>query len=350
MSAPRVRADYDAIARIATQFEHEAAAVRLTLQGLRRLKQVLQAGDWIGEGARAFYAEMDSQVLPGLERLAGSLEAAAHTMRQIGQLVHQLEETTARILGRIGHSRPVVLEGIVAGVAAGAAAVGARRGCRRSRWSRQRRPGSAGAAGRLTDAQIDDLRQRYDGNSYDAAVANERRAQLVTPPVSNGAAQRDARLYDVVLNQFGVESNPRYTPDATHTYCNIYAWDATRAMNAEIPHWVDESGNPTAPGHGHELNVNSTVGWMRDHGGDHGWRAITAAEAQTAANGGHPAVVLWQNPGGHGHIAMVRPGTYSAANGPEIAQAGRNNLNRTTVRGTFGQNWGTMPLLYYTHD
>jgi hypothetical protein len=63
------------------------------------------------------------------------------------------------------------------------------------------------------------------------------------------------------------------------------------------------------------------------------------------ANAGHPATVVWKNPGGIGHVAMVRPGELTS-NGPAIAQAGSTNTNSTHVRNTFGNR----PVEYWVHD
>jgi hypothetical protein len=58
----------------------------------------MQAGDWIGEGATKFYGEMNSSVLPTLNRLVNALEAANRTTAQIQQLMKTAEEEAARVL------------------------------------------------------------------------------------------------------------------------------------------------------------------------------------------------------------------------------------------------------------
>jgi hypothetical protein len=144
-----------------------------------------------------------------------------------------------------------------------------------------------------------------------------------------------------------VERNPRYRRDA-NTYCNIFVSDATRAMGAEVPHWVMPDGSPAAPGTkgAHELDANATVNWLDKHGAEYGWRPATAQEAQAVANDGHPAVVVMEKPGAIGHVAMVRPGDYSEANGPATANVGAHNLSRDTVQHGFG----TKQVQYFVHD
>jgi uncharacterized protein YukE len=58
----------------------------------------LQNGDWIGQGARAFFREMDSEVLPAVQRLQAALETAARTTGEINRIMQQAEEQAARLL------------------------------------------------------------------------------------------------------------------------------------------------------------------------------------------------------------------------------------------------------------
>jgi hypothetical protein len=156
-------------------------------------------------------------------------------------------------------------------------------------------------------------------------------------------------MYSQLINQFAVGDNPRFLAGAGKTYCNIFVWDVTRAMGAEIPHWIDAAGSIAAPGapDSFEININAGVTWMKNHGvSGHGWESATPEQAQAAANQGKIAVVMWKNEtGGHGHTAIVRPGTLDS-NGPATAQAGRHNFNLGHVRLGFG---GNGPLKFYVH-
>jgi peptidoglycan hydrolase-like protein with peptidoglycan-binding domain len=186
---------------------------------------------------------------------------------------------------------------------------------------------------------------RYDGSKPAPGTTNTQAWIPVDAPVRGNPSNRNAQSYNEVLNQFAVGNNPRYTPRGGNTYCNIFVWDATRAMGAEIPHWVDKSGNATGVGKGRELNANATVDWLHQHGARHGYRKVSAAEAQRLANQGHPAVAVWKNPGGIGHVAMVRPGEMTSR-GPAIAQAGSRNFNRGHVQDGFGNR----PVEYWVND
>ncbi|MBG0785450.1 MAG: WXG100 family type VII secretion target [Anaerolineaceae bacterium] len=173
----------------------------------------------------------------------------------------------------------------------------------------------------------------------------------IDPPLTNGEGNRNPEIYDDVLNQFAVEENSRYRKNQqgkNETYCNIFVWDATKAMGAEIPHWVDSKGNPVPQGTGRELSANGTINWLETHGSENGWKVLTAEQAQAMANEGHPVVASWENPNSSkpGHVAMVRPGEYSQESGPALAQAGWNNDNNTTVSEAFGDR----EVVYYYHE
>ncbi|MBL8954131.1 MAG: hypothetical protein JNK82_25365 [Myxococcaceae bacterium] len=161
-------------------------------------------------------------------------------------------------------------------------------------------------------------------------------ASLIDAPLTSTSADRSAEEYDAVIDQFAVETNPRYAQRNGNTYCNIFASDVTRAMGAEIPHWVDASGKPVGQGMGTELDANATNAWLNQHGSEYGWRQVSAEEAQAMANEGHPVVASWANWGGIGHIGVVRPGDMQ--NGPALAQAGAQNVNDAHVYDIFPRN------------
>ena len=188
----------------------------------------------------------------------------------------------------------------------------------------------------------------YDGTHPAPGTTNPAAWNPTYPPLTNGPADRSASTYTQVINQFAVGNNPRYAvghQGRGESYCNIFLWDVTSAMGAEIPHYVNGSGDRVHRGEGYELDANGTVDWLHRRGGDYGWHLASAQEAQQTANSGHPAVAVWKNPGGTGHVAVVRPGQIDA-NGPEIAQAGATNTNDTHVRNTFGNR----PVEYWIHD
>jgi hypothetical protein len=220
---------------------------------------------------------------------------------------------------------------------------------------------------------------KYDGKSYadgtNTYEIDKSSSHPVNPPVTNSPGNRDPNLYSSAINQFGVETNPRYTPRNNNTYCNIFVWDVTTAMDAEIPHWVDvKTREPLDVSKYYELtrqgiifdelNANEVVDWIDGSGANYGWHAVTAEEAQNLANRGNPAVAVWKNPnagvpesqwkypkaGTAGHVAMIRPGEYSLTQGPAIAQAGGDNTNSGRVSTNFYYGWKNDEVIYYVHD
>ena len=91
MPAPRVRTDHTQLNQISQTFQREADQTKQMIQSIRRSMDVLQGGDWIGKGATAFYQEMQSSVMPSLQRLASALDAASKATRTIGQVMKQAE-------------------------------------------------------------------------------------------------------------------------------------------------------------------------------------------------------------------------------------------------------------------
>lgn len=150
-----------------------------------------------------------------------------------------------------------------------------------------------------------------------------------SPSVVNNVGNRSAAAYKSVIEQFNVETNSRYTPYKNgSTYCNIYVWDVTTAMGAQIPHRVDSQGNiaTSSTSNVKYMTANRMYDWLGgEKGKEYGWKEVTAEEAQKYANMGCPAVAAWKNPKGHGHIQMVVPskdGQYNSSKGVAISQAG----------------------------
>ena len=90
-----VRADYDQLKEISGTFNNEAEASQNTNQRLKALIEQLKGGDWIGQGARAFYKEMDSEVMPAMGKLQKAMAEASRITAQIAQLMKQAEEETS---------------------------------------------------------------------------------------------------------------------------------------------------------------------------------------------------------------------------------------------------------------
>src|SRR5713226_6388156 len=98
MPGPKVRADYDALKNVAQGFSKHAEATAQTLKSLKSQMDTLHGGDWIGQGATAFYAEMNDQVLPTLQRLHLAMQTSADITQKISQAMQAAEAEAAKVL------------------------------------------------------------------------------------------------------------------------------------------------------------------------------------------------------------------------------------------------------------
>lgn len=179
----------------------------------------------------------------------------------------------------------------------------------------------------------------------------------VSPGITGDSSIRTPERYACVINQFGVETNPRYAVNQKgrgDTYCNIFVWDVTSAMNAEIPHYYNaKTGEPMKRGdeNASEMNANAMFDWLKEHGGEYGWREVTAGEAQNLANSGRPVVTALKRPGAHGHVQVVRPskdGAFNGEKGVTVAQAGSNLTNCSYISDLLGSS-SLSKVSYFAH-
>src|SRR3990172_7685780 len=121
-----IRADYDQMPDISKRFEREAVNVKRSIDSLNRTIEVLKGGDWFGEGANAFYREMESQVMPSMQELQKTLEMGSGVMKAIERLLHEAEQAIgglfSAMLGSLDASITIEIGGL--GAAVGAAVAG----------------------------------------------------------------------------------------------------------------------------------------------------------------------------------------------------------------------------------
>ena len=96
MSAPTVRSDYDQLNNVAQNFNSQAEALNGMIQNLKSCVDTLQGGDWIGQGAQAFYQEWGDQDLPTLQRLQNAMSEAGRITQQISQLMKEAEDNASK--------------------------------------------------------------------------------------------------------------------------------------------------------------------------------------------------------------------------------------------------------------
>lgn len=199
----------------------------------------------------------------------------------------------------------------------------------------------------------------YGGTTLSSgAVVPVSASTPTTPAVTSSLQNRSASRYREVIEQFQVASAGRYQVNKrgnNDTYCNIFLWDVTSAMNAEIPHYTDwDTGVPLSyesVDTAKHMNANRISDWLNKQGPKYGWYEVTPEQAQALANEGRPAVTVWKNPtGGHGHVQVVSPsadGQYNAARGVAIAQAGRNLTDYTYITNVYGSR--LKDVQYFAH-
>jgi WXG100 family type VII secretion target len=87
------RVDYEAIKKFQSSFRGQETSVQQTTQKLSRVVEQLRGGDWIGEGANAFFQEWDGEVLPAMKRLQKAMSEGDRVSKEIERL--QLEAETS---------------------------------------------------------------------------------------------------------------------------------------------------------------------------------------------------------------------------------------------------------------
>ena len=81
MAASTVRSDYDQLKQISSGFSKANSAVASSNRSVNSAMQQLKGGDWIGKGAKAFYKEMDSDVMPSNSSRSGRANLSARSAR-----------------------------------------------------------------------------------------------------------------------------------------------------------------------------------------------------------------------------------------------------------------------------
>lgn len=144
------RASHDELPKVSKAFGSESNRVKSTIDRLNGVIQVLEGGDWIGEGATAFYNEMRSEVLPAMQRLLRALEMGANVSEKIGRLIDELEQESTRFFSVIlasfeGGLAGGVVVGEMAGMGSQAEAAGGSGGGASAATSEK--PSSGGGGG-----------------------------------------------------------------------------------------------------------------------------------------------------------------------------------------------------------
>lgn len=144
---------------------------------------------------------------------------------------------------------------------------------------------------------------------------------------------RSKEALRLVLESFHVETAEKYRErDVTgdghaETFCNLFLHDVTTALECPVP----------------LLLANAQALWFKELGPAFGWKPISVIDAIKAIDEGRVIVSTWNNPRGHGHVAVGSP---SEENGLHVAQAGATNFTCRPI----SRGFGLTPYQLWVHD
>lgn len=119
MPAPLIRGDFDKLQNIAKIFARNAQEMQKTTKQLKRTMGELESGGWVGQGANKFYKEMNSDIMPSMNRLARSMNSASRVTIRVLKTLKEVESIWMRIFRALGIGGGI---GVGVGGAAGAGA------------------------------------------------------------------------------------------------------------------------------------------------------------------------------------------------------------------------------------
>lgn len=95
--AEHLELNYEGLERIKNAFEQQAQESQNMLRKMSAQVDQLQGGQWIGQGANAFYGEMNEDILPAVQRLVKAMQEASHVVGQIMTEFQNAEEETRSV-------------------------------------------------------------------------------------------------------------------------------------------------------------------------------------------------------------------------------------------------------------
>lgn len=100
--AGTTKVNYDEMQAIIKSLQGEEEEMKMLLSQTRSKVEALHNNQWIGQGADKFFGEMESTVLPKMEKLVMALDVAGRVANQIMQTIHQADEDTKGFFGNLG--------------------------------------------------------------------------------------------------------------------------------------------------------------------------------------------------------------------------------------------------------
>ena len=97
LMADHVELNYEGLERIKSSFDQQAQEAENMLRKISGQVQGLQGGQWIGQGANAFYNEMNELLLPAIQRLVKALQEGSRVVGQIMTEFRNAEEESRSV-------------------------------------------------------------------------------------------------------------------------------------------------------------------------------------------------------------------------------------------------------------
>lgn len=139
-----------------------------------------------------------------------------------------------------------------------------------------------------------------------------------------------------------VTQAPRYAPDESRTWCNLFAVDALEILRAPLER--EKTVNDLVLG----LRAGRYAGWAKLAGENWAADGKTILSLANRAVCGLPTIATWLNLAGHGHIAIVVPPPANAHSGLYVTCAGRQRLQEQPIAHAFG--FALTRLEFWGHD
>lgn len=98
MPAVIIRCDYDGVKQMSQMFRKSGSEISQVNKKIKAAQETLEGGDWIGQGAKAFYAEMNNEINPAMKKLASAMEEASRVVQQAGQIFEQADDEASRVI------------------------------------------------------------------------------------------------------------------------------------------------------------------------------------------------------------------------------------------------------------
>lgn len=109
MTHPIIQVEYEQMAGLSQRMRGRAEACSALRRRLQQALTPLQQGGWYGRGATAFFREMESDVLPAMNRLETALTEGHLVLDEMVRIFQQAEEEAAASLRVARPPRPLLL-------------------------------------------------------------------------------------------------------------------------------------------------------------------------------------------------------------------------------------------------